>query len=530
MHAKPLPSFYRFLLTASLLLCVVPCLARPPQAVTQAVSAPVSLFDFMSAAQRADISSGSGRLDVASAVEAAYAAALRNRWSVLEAPDGNYRLERAVHIKPGIELRGRGANTHFHVLGDSSGFVYHEGSDGPMARRIGFSNLQISKKTITPTTGIYGIELVGTRNNVWSPRIINVSVRGFQDGIRIVRPLFASIEGGEAYDNTRDGYAIVGDGTTVSLTQTFSRNNGRHGYSMIGNVSYSSFLTTGSDRNGGDGYYFGSDARNHFPNAISLTAAGAEANRGNGLTIEDGENFVITTLRLWANAGHGLDIGGGRDIEIHGGKINDNKGWGVHSGRSTVTSRLPAAITLTGTSLAANAAGRIADTALVADITPAARIAPASATPAVAGSSAGTYYWIKHTLQYSDFAQDSGTIDYQLPKPLPDGSVVVDVYWKLNQEFGGAPIVAATLELGTAQLSSGFFPPVNAGTGAGTGYKQTQVSERGTQLFDPLNKALRYPVLGGPQPVQARLRLTGGNGSKLRSGSMTVWVGYLRLP
>jgi parallel beta-helix repeat protein len=141
---------------------------------------------------------------------------------------------------------------------------------------------------------------------------------------------------------------------------------------------------------------------------------------------------------------------------------------------------------------------------------------------AVFGTVNGGSFVMKDVFNYTDFA--SSTAHYFVPN-LHDGFVITDAWWYLNTEFAGGSVSAATLQFGVATVDEdGLFPAENVFTGAGTGYKDSDVTSRGALLYSA--GKLEYFVTE-ERALRATIVLTGDTGDHLTAGQATLWIkGY----
>jgi hypothetical protein len=505
----------------------------------------VSLFDFMTDAERADVTARTAALDVTAAIQAAYTWAAANSCSRIHAPRGKYLIVGTVRVKPYVELLGEGSYTLFYQSSDVTTFAFNETTDGALGRNIKFRDLQISKATKTSTTGVYGIDLVGTTNNIWGAEIIGVTVSKHYDGVRIQRPILTKLSRSEFEDNYNDGLAIVGDGTSVTAENCWGRVNGGYGLRVLGNINYSNFDTFAADGNTLGGHFFGLDGGGLFPNAITINAPGAEDNTGDGLKIEDGENFVINSPYMYLNGGDGMEFSGARGVVVNGGKCLTNTGWQVRASTSG-TPKTPSTIVLIGTSLSASGLGRISDTTVVSEI-----LSPDSNVVRFArplegltlmqngvtvcqssqdfvnlGVNSQTYHTITQTFTFANVSAAATSAVYQFPVQVPNKSYILDVVSNLTAEFSGGAVATCTFEFGDAGDPDGYVPATNVFTGAGTGYKVTTVAGRGAYL-NSAGTPLRYPIFTGARTVQVTIRTTGANTNALTAGAMTLQLGIV---
>ncbi len=488
---------------------------------------------------------GDGVTDDTTSIQAAITAGKQVHF-----PAGTYKLTAVVRLKRDRILFGDGrVNTIINQTGDVSAFEMDETTDAALVYGIVIKDMSITKGALTATTGISGIKLTGTANNVWGCKIQNVNVSQFHDGINIARPILTEVDNCDSNNNARHGFAITGSGTSTILKSTFARLNGGSGYSLTGLFSYFKFDTTAADQNTEFGYYIGGDTSN-FPNAFSFIGCGAEQNTKDNYKFENAENFVLNGCYSLDSTEHGFHFAGARGVALVGCRGQNNGLWGINTSTGT-GGKLPSTINSTSTTISGNTSGRISDLSVVADV-----MSPDNSIddyPRTIDSATGfrvngttvfnssrvlqnlgfgseTYHWYKLNLTYADFAAAALIGDYSLPSQIPAGSYVVDVVFQLTTEFSGGGVTAATLEIGDAGSPyNNYIPATNVFTGAGTGYKATGVTSRGTRLYDATNKSLR-DFVSSVRTITARLRTTTANTNALTAGAVTVWVGFIKLP
>lgn len=508
----------------------------------------ISLLDFMTEEERDNVTSRANSIDVTTKVQAAFDYAYANNISTIIAPPGIYRLSTAIRAKRYVCLQGAGAYTQFFQSGDTSAFVFDEAVEGVLGREIKFKDLFITKATKTSTV-CYGIRLRGTTNNIWGAHIEGVTISKFYDGCQLVRPIVTYMCRNEFEDNYNDGCAIQGDGTSVTYVNNWGRVNGGYGLRVTGQLVYSHFDTSACDGNTLGGYFFGKNAGAAWPFGITLNSPGAEANGGDGLKIEDGENFTINGGYFYLNGGDGMEFTGARGVVVNGSKCLTNTGWQVRASTSS-TPKVPSNIVLTGCSLSASGLGRISDTTIVSEV-----LSPDSSTVRFArpldaltlaqngvtimngsqvlqnlGVGSTTYHWIKQVINYTDLAAAALTANFNLSQTVPDASYIVDCVFQLNTEFSGGAVASATIQIGDTGVSNRYIPATNVFTGAGTGYKATNVTDRGAGLYDAVTRSLRHPVFTGVRTLRVTLTTTGANTNALTAGQITVWFGIIKLP
>ena len=135
--------------------------------------------------------------------------------------------------------------------------------------------------------------------------------------------------------------------------------------------------------------------------------------------------------------------------------------------------------------------------------------------------------WHEDVMAYTDFSAGSATPTHNFTITLPAGCILTDVYWKLDTEFAGGSVSAATLELGVNGVDDdGIFPAEDVFTGAGTGFKDTAIANRGVLIYN--TKVYKY-FCTATRTIKATLRLTGDTGDSLSAGQVRIWIGYYRV-
>lgn len=481
---------------------------------------------------------------IQAAVDYAYSANKPLVWF----PAGTYSISARIRAKRYVTCQGEGAYSKVLQTADTDAFVFDESVEGVLGREIKFLDLFITKQTKTATV-CYGIRLRGTTNNIWGAVIKGCTVSKFYRGCNIIRPIVTLIERNEWEDNYEDGCRIEGDGTSVTYVNNWGRANGGYGLRVIGQLTYSHFDTPACDGNTLGGYFFGKDGSALWPFAITLTNPGAEANTGDGLKIEDGENFTINGGYMYLNGGDGMEFTGARGVVCNGTKFLTNTGWQVRASTSS-TPKVPSNIVLNGCSLSASGLGRISDTTIVSEV-----LSPDNSNVRFArpvdcltiaqngvtimngtqvlqnlGVGSTTYHWIKQVINYTDLAAAALTANFNLTQTVPDASYIVDCVFQLNTEFSGGAVASATIQIGDTGVSNRYIPATNVFTGAGVGYKATNVTDRGVGLYDAVTRSLRHPVFTGVRTLRVTLTTTGANTNALTAGQITVWFGIIKLP
>lgn len=506
----------------------------------------VCVFDFMTEAEIADVRARTALVRVDQAIQRAVDYCKTYNRSCLYFPAGIYRLEAAVRHVPNLRIQGEGPWTRFVQYADTSGFVYNEAVDISLGRNLFINDCIISKNTVTATV-CYGIEFIGTANNSWGTELRNLSVTGFYDGIRLVRPIVTQFSNVESYSNVRDGFSIVGDGTSVHMNQTWGRLNGRYGYSMVGTMAYVELSNPAADGNMSHGYFFGKDGAGLWPVVVVLNAPGAEGNLGDGFYFEDCENVTLNSPYSYANV-NGFTLAGARQVVMNTPKALACTGWGVNAVTSG-TPKVPATILLNGATLTGNTLGRVNGTQYVSEVLcdngvvryhrpleglqllqNGVIVVQGNQDIVNVGVNSQVPHFMKFTVTFADFAAIAAmTGAYSYGVQVPNDTIIKTAYWYLNTEFSGGGTASCTMQLGDAGDTDRLITAVNVWTGAGVGFKSTTPASKGVGLYDAVEKSLEYLVTGGARTIQVRPTTTGANVNQLTQGSITIWLELMKL-
>ena len=125
----------------------------------------------------------------------------------------------------------------------------------------------------------FGIRMGTPDGNVTEAVLDGVTVTDAAvDGIHLVRPIVTSIRDCSVYGSGRDGFHVVGGGTSVVFMTNYAQACGRHGY-YLSQLNYSSFVNCASDDNAGTGYSIDNRSARK---GISFYSCGAENNGEQG--------------------------------------------------------------------------------------------------------------------------------------------------------------------------------------------------------------------------------------------------------
>ena len=504
----------------------------------------VSVLDFIPESEHAAIKAGTSTYDATVNIQSAITSAKR-----IYLPAGTYKITTTLRIKRDKQLYGDGAGSSIiSQAGDITALDANETTDSNLVRNIVIENLGINCAT-TSTTDVCGIRLTGTVNNVWGCTIKNVNVNGFYDGIRIDRPVLTEVNRCEVSNAYRHGFNFTGGGTSLKVRNSWGRINGGCGFLITGTLQYCTFDTNAADGNGEFGHLFQSTSSGTlYPEAITVVGCGAEANTKDGFKFEDCEAFTVNSCFSYSNTEHGFHLSGARQTVLTGCRAISNTLYGIKTSTSS-SSKAPSTITVNGCKLTGNSGGRI-DSSVITEIlnddntvkftrsltapelaTNANVIVDSSNNLVNLGFNSQTYHWYKLNLSYTNFSAATAVTNYTFPNQIPAGSYIVDVVFQLTQEFSGGALTGMTFEIGDAGSPyNNFIPATNVFTGAGTGYKATDVQNRGSRLYSATDKALRAFISTSPRTLVGRLRASGANTNELTAGTLTVWVGFIKLP
>lgn len=150
----------------------------------------VSVFDFMSAAQIADVRAGTGAVDVTTAVQAAIDASYTRANKTVHFPNGTYKLTSTITITQGVMLMCEGSQgstsgygATFYCYHNSHGFLWDGSGAQYSGTGGGLQNALILKAT--GYTGGSGIKLLATSDDYRPGEMVfnNVLIYGSGTGM-----------------------------------------------------------------------------------------------------------------------------------------------------------------------------------------------------------------------------------------------------------------------------------------------------------------------------------------------------------
>ena len=491
---------------------------------------------------------GDGSTDDSAAIQAAVDA-----FSGVTLGPKTYAIASTITVPRGRKIIGTSEReTKILVTADVSAFESDEDVIGNLVRDTEISRMFIEKQTPTATTGVYGVLLKGTTNNAWGCKLSHLLVKGFYDGVVIDRPIQCSMEHIDSFEHENDGVVIKGPGTSLHAKAVWGRSNGRYGINLNGSMAYCSFDVCAADENDSHGYAFTSiTSGTIFSTGVAFNGCGAEKNGGIGFWGEDSQNIAFNGCVSYQNTSHGFEFQGMRGVVLNSSKTLENGGWGVKTGNSAA-GILPSTITLVGASLTNDTSGRISDETKVSDI-----LSPDTNEVYVSrffnsrlglkvddttvfdnsrvlqnlGRGSHTVQFQKYVVDYTDLSAASTNANSLQSTTIPAGSVMLDCRLRLDTEFSGGAISAATIEVGDgASPYDNFIAPLDVFTGAGTGHKISDVTDLGTRFYNATDKTALRPIVGSDRQVGVRIECTGANTDQLTAGQVTVWVAYMTLP
>ena len=132
-------------------------------------------------------------------------------------------------------------------------------------------------------------------------------------------------------------------------------------------------------------------------------------------------------------------------------------------------------------------------------------------------------HWERIELTFANFTAASGTIVFDIPVANePTSTIIHDIVVRAETGFTGGAVSAATLAFGISTDATGFFASANVfATGP---FRITSESEKGTLLWDSGNTYPKKYVMTAAKTLRATLTLTGGNGSDLTAGQCHVYL------
>lgn len=264
----------------------------------------VSVFDFMTAAQIADVRAGTVAVDVTSAIQAALDTALtisapmaiqtKFRGLRLRFPRGRYRMTAGVTGRAGVSIIGDGYESTVFVHEGTSGHVFSfTGADNGNVDFLCLEGFSVAQKAGTTHTSGYAIKIEGNSFGT-TPRIRDVYTYGTYEGLYMDWCFPSTIEGVHCFAHTGAGFTTGFDCTSTTFQNCYAGANTGHGFKIAGH--YISCINCASDSNGGDGYhvYYATGAAT----GISLISCGTEQCSGSGIYSDRVGSLSIVSPRV----------------------------------------------------------------------------------------------------------------------------------------------------------------------------------------------------------------------------------------
>ncbi len=333
----------------------------------------VSVFDFMTSGQIADVRSNSAAIDVTAAIQAAIDSFPLNTANVgvlapagfsnggnLYFPSGRYKVTGSINLRRGLHLVGESRESTQLVSFYSGSVLKYADAGRFIQDEIHIENMSIWQDASVSSISGAGIDCFFGPASSQSIGVIikNVIVTNTYQGIRIGAGVWSGIENAVVFGCTSYGfnleYDTEGIGASTSTTSTTFKNCYAFlcdsGY-RIKNAAYCSFLSCASDSNTNYGYIVDGGVAN------SLFSCGAERNGVGGVHVLNGAaGTVINAYLLFATAGspHGVVFTNAGNTIMLGGVISAvvaSGGYGLH----TVSAN--GYVTVIGTSFIGNFVG-----------------------------------------------------------------------------------------------------------------------------------------------------------------------------
>ena len=277
--------------------------------VQEALRRSVSVFDFMTATQIADVMSGAASLDVTAAIQAALNSAVtasapfgiqeKFRGVSVYCPRGRYRMTGGVTGKAGTSIIGDGYESTVFIHEGTSGDVFSfNGVDSGSVDFINLEGFAVAQKSGTMHTSGYAIKIDGNSFGT-TPRIRDVYTYGTHDGLYLDWCYPGTIEGVHCFSHAGNGFTSRFNCTSTTFQNCYAGANGGSGFKIAG--SYMSFVNCASDSNGSAGYeiWFDNGASSR---GISFLGSGTE-NCDTGIIIDRALACVLLSPTLYIKSG-----------------------------------------------------------------------------------------------------------------------------------------------------------------------------------------------------------------------------------
>jgi hypothetical protein len=272
---------------------------------------------------------GDGVADDTAAIQAAVNAGRR---VYIPQPTGSfYRCTAPITLRQDTTLEGANKQNTVVKFFGCSGFV--AASSGAGAYDIQIRNLFVVGDDTGTTTD--GIRIDGTSANFGRVELDNLVVADFtRNGVYLIRPIVTVLNLIQSSSNGVNGFAIHGDGTSVSAQACYAASNGQDGWYIKDNIQYSSFLSCASDGNTRHGYFF--DGTTTLPaEGITLVSCGSESNSGDyfkfGATLGLTLTGCFVSPGSPAVGGHYINLDGCRHVTLSGTRMDATPAAGKYA-------------------------------------------------------------------------------------------------------------------------------------------------------------------------------------------------------
>jgi len=277
-------------------------------AVQEALRRSVSVFDFMTAAQVADVRSGAATLDVTAAIQAALDSALtasapfaiqtKFRGIRLHCPRGRYRMTAGVTGKAGTSIIGDGYESTIFIHEGTSGDVFSfTGVDGGSVDFVELEGFAVAQKQGTTHSSGYAIKIDGNSFGT-TPRVRDVYTYGTHDGLYLDWCFPGTIVGVHCFAHAGNGFTTRFNCTSTTFQNCYAGANSGSGFKIAGN--YISLVGCASDSNSLDGYEFYYDGG--ASTGLTMIGCGSEACSRDVVSTDRVGSISIVAPRLLAGA------------------------------------------------------------------------------------------------------------------------------------------------------------------------------------------------------------------------------------
>jgi hypothetical protein len=288
---------------------------RAQTAATQSkVHDSVSVFQFMTESEVADVKAGTLFVDVTRAVQkaldsvvrhmGAYDIQLSSRGGTIKVPAGRYLVSDALRMHAGTCLIGEGPTISVLVNASTDKNVLtHIGADAGSVDQLLIENIGVVQKRGVASTAGSAIMIDGNGYGT-SVIIRNVRTQDTGGGIYMASCFPNTLENVHAMRHRYYGFSTRFSCTSTTFLNCYAGAiSGGHGFHLAGN--YLSLVGCASDSNAGAGYSFYYD--NGVSTSIAMMACGAEACHS-GIVADRTAGLNITSPRVTVKAGGGPAI------------------------------------------------------------------------------------------------------------------------------------------------------------------------------------------------------------------------------